>query len=34
VIDAHKPGDKISVTYKRGGSEHTVSLTLATRPSS
>jgi putative serine protease PepD len=33
VIDAHKPGDKISVTYKRGGSEHTVSLTLATRPS-
>ena len=34
VIDSHKPGDKISVTYKRGGSEHTVSLTLATRPSS
>ena len=34
VIDAHKPGDKISVTYKRSGSEHTVSLTLATRPSS
>jgi putative serine protease PepD len=34
VIDAHKPGDKISVTYKRGGSEHSVSLTLATRPSS
>ena len=33
VIDAHKPGDKISVTYKRGGSEHTVTLTLATRPS-
>jgi putative serine protease PepD len=34
VIDAHKPGDKISVTYKRSGSEHTVSLTLATRPTS
>jgi putative serine protease PepD len=34
VIDAHKPGDKISVTYRRSGSEHTVSLTLATRPSS
>ena len=33
VIDAHKPGDKISVTVKRGGSEHTVTLTLATRPS-
>jgi putative serine protease PepD len=34
AIDSHKPGDKISVTYKRGGSEHTVELTLATRPSS
>ena len=22
AIDAHKPGDKVSVTYKRGGSEH------------
>src|SRR5215510_12627440 len=34
VIDDHKPGDKISVTYKRSGSEHSVTLTLATRPSS
>ena len=33
AIDAHKPGDKITVTYKRGGSEHTATLTLATRPS-
>ena len=34
AIDAHKPGDKITLTYKRGGSEHTVTLTLATRPPS
>jgi putative serine protease PepD len=33
AIDAHKPGDKITLTYKRGGSEHTATLTLATRPS-
>jgi putative serine protease PepD len=33
AIDAHKPGDKVSVTYKRGGSEHTVTVTLGTRPS-
>jgi putative serine protease PepD len=32
AIDAHKPGEKVSVTYKRGGSEHTVTVTLATRP--
>jgi putative serine protease PepD len=32
AVDAHKPGDKVSVTYKRGGSEHTVTLTLGTRP--
>jgi putative serine protease PepD len=32
AIDAHKPGDQITVTYQRGGSEHTVTLTLATRP--
>ena len=32
AIDAHKPGDKVTVTYKRGGSEHSVTLTLATRP--
>jgi putative serine protease PepD len=34
AIDAHKPGEKITLTYKRGGSEHTVTLALATRPSS
>ncbi len=33
AIDAHKPGDKVTVTYKRGGSEHTVTVTLGTRPS-
>jgi putative serine protease PepD len=32
AIDAQKPGDKVSVTYKRGGSEHTVTVTLGTRP--
>src|SRR6476619_482981 len=32
AIDAHLPGDKVTVTYKRGGSEHSVTLTLATRP--
>ena len=32
AIDAHKPGDKITVTYKRDGSEHTVTVTLGTRP--
>ena len=32
AIDAHKAGDKVTITYKRDGSEHTVSLTLATRP--
>jgi putative serine protease PepD len=32
AIDAHKPGDQVSVTYKRGGSEHTVTVTLGTRP--
>ena len=32
AIDAHKPGERITVTYKRAGSEHTVTLTLGTRP--
>jgi putative serine protease PepD len=32
AVDAHKPGDKVSVTFTRGGSEHTVTVTLATRP--
>jgi putative serine protease PepD len=33
AIDSHKPGDKVTLTYKRGGTEHTVDLTLGTRPS-
>jgi putative serine protease PepD len=33
AIDNHKPGEKIALTYRRGGSEHTVDLTLGTRPS-
>jgi putative serine protease PepD len=33
VIGAKKPGDKVTVTYTRDGSEHTVDLTLGTRPS-
>ncbi|MFI1761785.1 S1C family serine protease [Streptomyces sp. NPDC020800] len=30
-IWTHKPGDKVTVTYQRGGQEHTVDLTLAGR---
>jgi len=33
AINARKPGDKVSVTYTRNGKSHTVSLTLASRPS-
>jgi putative serine protease PepD len=33
AIDAHKPGDSVTLTYRRGGQEHSVQLTLATRPS-
>jgi putative serine protease PepD len=32
AIDAHKPGQQITVTYTRGGNEHTVTVTLGTRP--
>ena len=32
VINEHKPGDRVSVTYRRNGKSHTVSLTLASRP--
>ena len=34
AIAAHKPGDSVTVTYQRGGQSHTVTLTLASRPSS
>ncbi|MFJ5175297.1 S1C family serine protease [Streptomyces griseoviridis] len=30
-IWTHKPGDKVTITYERGGKTHTVQLTLATR---
>ncbi|GHI06514.1 protease [Streptomyces cellostaticus] len=30
-IWTHKPGDKVAITYQRGGQEHTVDLTLAAR---
>ncbi|MFD4507275.1 S1C family serine protease [Streptomyces sp. NPDC058457] len=30
-IWTHKPGDKVEITYKRGGSEHTVTVTLGSR---
>jgi putative serine protease PepD len=33
AIDSHKPGDTITLKYLRGGSEHSVDLKLATRPS-
>jgi len=32
AINSYKPGDKIQVTYQRGGSEHTTTVTLGTRP--
>jgi putative serine protease PepD len=32
VINAHQPGDKITVTYQRNGKPHTVQVTLTTRP--
>jgi len=32
VINAHQPGDTISVTYTRGGQSHTVQVKLAARP--
>ncbi|MFI5978644.1 S1C family serine protease [Streptomyces sp. NPDC051452] len=30
-IWTHQPGDKVAITYKRGGQEHTVNLTLGAR---
>ncbi len=33
MIGAMKPGDSASITYSRDGSEHTVQVTLGTRPS-
>ncbi len=33
AIDAHHPGDSITITYLRGGSTHTAKVTLTNRPS-
>jgi len=32
AIAAHKPGDRVTVTFQRNGQSHTVTLTLAIRP--
>jgi putative serine protease PepD len=32
VINAHRPGDTISLTYRRGGQSHTANVKLAARP--
>ena len=33
LVGAKKPGDEISITYVRNGSEHTAHVSLGTRPS-
>ena len=33
AINNRKPGDKVSLTYRRNGENHTVNVTLASRPS-
>ena len=33
AIDAKKPGDRVTLTYTRNGASHTVTVTLAERPS-
>jgi putative serine protease PepD len=33
AINAHRPGDRVSITYTRGGTSHTASVKLASRPS-
>lgn len=30
-IWTHQPGDKVTITYERGGKEHTVDVTLGSR---
>ena len=32
AVDAHRPGDKVSVTILRGGSRRTIEITLGVRP--
>ena len=33
VIQSHKPGDQVKVTYLRDGKEHTTTVTLGKQPS-
>src|SRR5215210_1503957 len=33
AIDAHKPGETVTLKYERGGETHSVQVTLGTRPS-
>jgi putative serine protease PepD len=33
AVSAHRPGDKVNVTYRRGGSTKSVDVTLTNRPS-
>jgi S1-C subfamily serine protease len=33
AVDSKRPGDKVTITYVRGGQHHTVQVTLAARPS-
>jgi putative serine protease PepD len=33
AIDAHQPGDRVTLTYRRNGKSHSVQVKLATRPS-
>ena len=33
AVESRRPGDAVIVTYRRGGSSHTVRVTLGTRPS-
>jgi putative serine protease PepD len=33
AINRHRPGDKVSLTYRRSGNNHTVEVTLTNRPS-
>jgi putative serine protease PepD len=32
AVNAHKPGDTVSITYVRGGKSHSIRVTLANRP--
>jgi putative serine protease PepD len=32
-LDSKHPGDKLSLTFIRGGKSHTITVTLGTRPS-